>query len=62
MSDLEAALDTAVITHFCKLFEVLMVDPSPEGLKRFEAGLTRLLHTERAVADVIKSRSRDLAQ
>jgi hypothetical protein len=51
---LEAALDAAVATQFCKLFEVLMVDPSPAGFKRFEAGLTRLTETEKAVRKTLE--------
>jgi hypothetical protein len=47
------ALAAAIVGHFCKLFEVLMADPSPNGLKRFEAGLAQLLDAERAVVEVI---------
>jgi hypothetical protein len=44
----EEVLDDAVTTRFCKLLEVLMLDPSPENLKRFRMarkarGLTRRL-------------------
>jgi hypothetical protein len=45
----DRALAHAVEAHFCKLFEVLMHDPSPAGLKRFQAGLDRLIATEAAV-------------
>ena len=51
---LEAALDAAVTKHFSTLFEVLMVDPSPQGVQRFKAGLTRLTETEKAVREIIR--------
>ena len=51
---LEDALEAAVARHFGTLFEVLLVDPSPQGLQRFQAGLKKLSDTERSVATIIE--------
>lgn len=51
---LAQALDAAIAKHFSTLFEVLLVDPSPNGLQRFQAGLKRLAETENAVREVIR--------
>jgi len=51
---LNDGLRHAVDVHFCKLFEVLIVDPSPAALERFRAGLHRLVTTEKSVATIIR--------
>jgi hypothetical protein len=51
---LQDALDAAVTRHFSTLFEVLMVDPSPQGMQRFKTGLTRLASTEETVRELIR--------
>ena len=53
MTSLDEALQAAVQRHFSTLFEVLMVDASPQGLQRFERGLKKLTDTERAVAKLL---------
>ena len=52
---LQDALDAAVAKHFSTLFEVLMVDVSPQGFQRFERGLKKLTDTESKVAELIKN-------
>ena len=48
------ALRHAVDAHFCKLFSVLIVDPSPAALERFRAGLDQLVKTERTVTTLLR--------
>ena len=55
MTPLDEALQAAVQKHFATLFEVLMVDASPQGLQRFERGLKKLTDTESKVAELIKN-------
>ena len=56
VTSLDAALEAAVQRHFVTLFEVLMVDASPQGLQRFEKGLRKLTDTESKVAELITNR------
>lgn len=51
--DLEDVLDEAVRQHFCRLFEILMRDPSDQGIERFRTGLRRLAEMEEAVTEII---------
>lgn len=51
---LEEALEQAVARHFCKLFDVLMSDPSEQGLERFRAGVSKLGNVHQAVSQIIK--------
>jgi len=51
---MDVALEQAVQRHFCQLFEVLMVDPSEHGMKRFEKGLNKLADTEIKVGALIQ--------
>ena len=55
MTPLDEALQAAVQKHFATLFEVLMVDASPQGVQRFERGLKKLTDTESKVAELIKN-------
>ena len=45
----EEALDSAVQAQFGRLFDVLLRDPSEQGMKRFGNGIKLLSETERAV-------------
>ena len=56
MTSLDAALEAAVQRYFVTLFEVLMVDVSPQGFQRFEKGLRKLIDTESKVAELINQR------
>ena len=56
---LEQALAQAAQRHFSILFDVLMVDPSPAGLIRFEAGLQKLADTHGKVADILRDNQGD---
>jgi len=52
---LDAALDQAVLKHFCTLFEVMMVESDMDAaMKRFGKGLQRLTEREKAVRDAIR--------
>ncbi|MBT1509388.1 hypothetical protein KIP88_02640 [Bradyrhizobium sp. SRL28] len=57
MTDLDTVLQAAVQQNFCKMFDVLMSDPSPQGLDRFKKGLHNLAKMENAVADIIEKES-----
>jgi hypothetical protein len=46
------------LTHFGNLFEVLMLDPSPEGMKRFQNGLAKLAATESSVRKLLLGEAR----
>lgn len=50
---LKQALDTAFARHFCKLFEVLMADPTEAGLGRFVKGLDNTCRIYDSVAEMI---------
>lgn len=53
---LQSALDEAVARHFSTLFEVMLVEADTDkAMKRFNAGLTRLIEREHAVRVVINS-------
>jgi hypothetical protein len=52
--DLADVLQSAVQENFCKLFGVLMADPTDKGLSRFRLGLTNLAKMEEAVARIIE--------
>jgi hypothetical protein len=51
---MERSLEHAVQQHFCQLFQVLMVDPSEPGMKRFAKGLNKLAVTEAMVGTMIQ--------
>ena len=53
-TDLEDVLQAAVQQNFCKMFDVLMSDPTPQGLERFKKGLRNLARMEEAVADIFE--------
>jgi hypothetical protein len=50
----EEALDGAVQAQFGRLFDVLLRDPSEQGMKRFGNGIKLLSETERAVRNMMK--------
>jgi hypothetical protein len=52
--DLDEVLQAAVRQNFCKMFDVLMSDPTDKGLERFRKGLTNLAKMEDAVARIIE--------
>lgn len=56
----EEALDDAVLTHFGKLFATLMLDPSAEGMKRFQTGLAKLTAIESSVRKQLGDARSDL--
>ena len=53
---LDQALWQAFVAQFCLLFSVLMqAEDLEQGLVRFERGLTKLLNSGTAVAEVIRT-------
>ena len=54
MTDLDAVLQAAVQQNFCKMFDVLMSDPTDKGLERFKKGLGNLARMEEAVGHLIE--------
>ena len=56
-TDLEDVLQAAVQQNFCKMFDVLMSDPTDKGLERFKKGLHNLAEMEHAVAEIIEKES-----
>jgi len=54
MNYLDDVLQAAVQQYFCKLFDVLMSDPTDKGIERFKKGLHNLAEMENAVADIIE--------
>ena len=54
----EEALDSAVQAQFCRLFDVLLRDPSKQGMERFGNGIKLLSETERAVRNMMEKAER----
>ena len=51
---LNDALRHATEQQFCKLFSVLISEPTPAALERFRAGIDHLVKTERSVATILR--------
>lgn len=49
------AVDQAVTTHFCKLFEVLMSNPSDASLARFKKGFENLVVMGFKVREIVNN-------